>query len=102
MIICNTIRGKGIKEIEGKVESNYTAMVGEIYKQALEDIKKLSELARVELNAEEKKSLIAVTVCEDVTLMKFWTKDAITIRIVSEKVAQSFLMLYQLLDEHKP
>ena len=41
MIICNTIRGKGIKEIEGKVESNYTAMVGEIYKQALEDIKKL-------------------------------------------------------------
>lgn len=41
MLICNTIRGKGIKEIEGKVESNYTAMTGEIYKQALKDIKKL-------------------------------------------------------------
>ncbi|OGK12095.1 hypothetical protein A3C98_04065 [Candidatus Roizmanbacteria bacterium RIFCSPHIGHO2_02_FULL_37_15] len=41
MIICNTIRGKGIRAIEGKVESNYTAMVGESYKQALEDIKRL-------------------------------------------------------------
>src|SRR3989338_3884317 len=57
---------------------------------------------KVKVIPEEKKSLIAVTVCEDVTLMKFWTKDAITIRIVSEKVAQSFLMIYQLLAEHKP
>lgn len=40
MIICKTVRGKGIKAIEGKVVSNYTAMVGEMYNQALEDIKK--------------------------------------------------------------
>jgi len=41
MLICNTIRGKGIKAIEGKIESNYTAMVGDTLKHALEDVKKL-------------------------------------------------------------
>lgn len=41
LIICNTMRGKGIKAIENKVVSNYTAVLGEFYKQALEDIKKL-------------------------------------------------------------
>ena len=41
MIICRTVRGKGIKAIEGKVESNYTAMLGEMYKQTLEDLKNL-------------------------------------------------------------
>ncbi len=41
LLICNTVRGKGIRAIENKLESNYTAVVGEFYKQALEDIKKL-------------------------------------------------------------
>lgn len=41
MVICNTIRGKGIKAIEGRVESNYTAVTGKVYKQALKDIKDL-------------------------------------------------------------
>lgn len=41
LIICNTVRGKGIKTLENKIESNYTAVVGELYKKALEDIKKL-------------------------------------------------------------
>ena len=41
LIICNTVRGKGIKSIENKVVSNYTAVVGDIYKQALRDVKKL-------------------------------------------------------------
>ncbi|MBI2641437.1 transketolase [Candidatus Roizmanbacteria bacterium] len=40
-LICNTTRGKGIKAIEDKVESNYTAIVGEFYKKALKDIEKL-------------------------------------------------------------
>jgi len=35
LLICNTVRGKGIKAIENKVESNYTAMTGYIYQQAL-------------------------------------------------------------------
>lgn len=41
MIICKTVRGKGIKAIEDKVESNYTTMVREIYRQAVKDIKRL-------------------------------------------------------------
>ncbi|OGK24947.1 hypothetical protein A3A46_00835 [Candidatus Roizmanbacteria bacterium RIFCSPLOWO2_01_FULL_37_13] len=41
MIICNTIRGKGIKALEGKIESNYTAMEEQIYKQALKDTQNL-------------------------------------------------------------
>lgn len=41
MLICNTIRGKGIRTIENKIVSNYTAMVGKIYEQALEDMKNL-------------------------------------------------------------
>ena len=41
LLICNTVRGKGIKAIENKVESNYTAMTGYIYQQALNDVKNL-------------------------------------------------------------
>ncbi len=38
LIVCNTVRGKGIKAIENKLESNYTAVVGPFYKQALKDL----------------------------------------------------------------
>lgn len=41
MIICKTVRGKGIKAIEGKVVSNYTAITGYTYQEALKDIKRL-------------------------------------------------------------
>ncbi|MBI4009289.1 transketolase [Candidatus Roizmanbacteria bacterium] len=38
ILICNTVRGKGIKAIENKVVSNYTAMVGQSYEKALKDV----------------------------------------------------------------
>lgn len=38
MLICNTVRGKGIKAIEDRVVSNYTPMVGDTLKKALKDI----------------------------------------------------------------
>lgn len=41
LLICNTLRGKGIKAIENTIESNYTAVVGELYQNALKDIKHL-------------------------------------------------------------
>lgn len=41
LLVANTIRGKGIKAIENKVVSNYTAVIGDFYRQAVEDIRKL-------------------------------------------------------------
>lgn len=41
LLVCNTVRGKGIKAIENRVVSNYTAVIGELYKKAIEDIKNL-------------------------------------------------------------
>lgn len=41
MIICNTLRAKGINEIQNKLISNYTSVDEEIYKRAIEDINNL-------------------------------------------------------------
>ncbi len=41
LLICNTIRGKGIKAIENKIISNYTAVVGDFYEKALKDVTNL-------------------------------------------------------------
>lgn len=41
IIIAKTVRGKGIKSLEDKVESNYLALTDESYKRAVEDINKL-------------------------------------------------------------
>lgn len=39
VIICNTSRGKGIKDIENKVISNYTKLTDELFTQALTSLK---------------------------------------------------------------
>ncbi len=39
VLICKTIRGRGIKSIENKVVSNYTAVTKEVYEEAILNLK---------------------------------------------------------------